>query len=226
MHEYPVRELLTRGKVHKLWVDRTRALYGSWYEFFPRSTGGWDDTGKPVHGTFVTAARELDGSRRWASTWPTCRRSNPVGRVNRKGPNNTLTPGPEDVGSPWAIGSSDGGHDAVAPELGTLADFKGFVHRADELGLEVALDFALQCRAGPPVGDRLPGVVHHAAGRHDRLRGEPAEEYQDIYPLNFDNERAACTPRSTGCSRTGSSRACGSSEWTTPHTSRRTSGTG
>ena len=106
----------------------------------------------------------------------------PIGEVNRKGPNNTLTPGPDDTGSPWAIGSKDGGHDAIHPDLGTFDDFDAFVARAAELGLEVALDLALQARARPPVGDHPPGVLHHPRRRHHRLRGEPAEEVPGHLP--------------------------------------------
>jgi starch synthase (maltosyl-transferring) len=188
MREFPVRELLTRGKVHKVWVDRPRALYGSWYEFFPRSTGGWDDTGKPVHGTFVTAARELDRVAGMGFDVVYLPPIHPIGRVNRKGPNNTLNAGPDDVGSPWAIGSVEGGHDAVAPELGTVADFKGFVHRADELGLEVALDFALQCAPDHPWVVEHPEWFTTLPDGTIAYAENPPKKYQDIYPLNFDNE--------------------------------------
>ena len=188
MHEYPVRELLTRGKVQKMWVDRPRALYGSWYEFFPRSTGGWDETGKPVHGTFVTATRELDRVAEMGFDVVYLPPIHPIGHVNRKGPNNTLNAGPEDVGSPWAIGSRDGGHDAVAPELGTLADFKGFVHRADELGMEVALDFALQCAPDHPWVQEHPEWFTTLPDGTIAYAENPPKKYQDIYPLNFDNE--------------------------------------
>jgi starch synthase (maltosyl-transferring) len=114
----------------------------------------------------------------------------PVGEVNRKGPNNTLTPGPDDVGSPWAIGSKDGGHDAVHPDLGTLADFDAFVAQTVELGMEVALDLALQCAPDHPWAKdhpewfttRLDGTIAYAEN--------PPKKYQDIYPLNFDNDPA------------------------------------
>ena len=106
----------------------------------------------------------------------------PIGEVNRKGANNTLTPSADDTGSPWAIGSKDGGHDAVHPDLGTLDDFDAFVAEAQRVGLEVAMDFALQAAPGPPVGDRAPGVVHHACRRLHRLRREPAEEVPGHLP--------------------------------------------
>ena len=112
----------------------------------------------------------------------------PIGRINRKGPNNTLTPGPDDPGSPWAIGSSEGGHDAVHPDLGTIDDFDAFVARTRELGMEVALDLALQ--AAPD----HPWVAAHQEWFTTRADGtiayaeNPPKKYQDIYPLNFDND--------------------------------------
>ena len=106
----------------------------------------------------------------------------PIGEVNRKGPNNTLTPGPDDPGSPWAIGSKDGGHDAIHPDLGTFDDFDAFVARAGELGLEVALDLALQAAPDHPWVTDPPAVLHHARRRHHRLRREPAEEVPGHLP--------------------------------------------
>src|SRR5438309_2047530 len=139
LHDHPVRELITRTPAHEVWVDRPRALYGSWYEFFPRSEGPVVG-GTPTHGTFATATDRLPAVAEMGFDVVYLPPIHPIGKVNRKGRNNTLTPGPDDVGSPWAIGSDEGGHDAVAPQLGTLDDFKGFVWRAGELGMEVALD--------------------------------------------------------------------------------------
>jgi starch synthase (maltosyl-transferring) len=111
------------------------------------------------------------------------------------------------VGSPWAIGSADGGHDAIAPELGTFDDFDDFVARARDLGMEVALDFAAPVRAGPPLGRRAPRVVHRAPRRHHRLRGEPAEEVPGHLPgqlrqrprgIYAESLRWCCTGSSTG----------------------------
>ncbi len=190
MHDDPVRELVTRGRKHKVWVDRRRALFGSWYEFFPRSTGGWDSTGRPVHGTFVTAAKELERVAAMGFDVAYLPPIHPIGVVNRKGRNNTLTPGPEDVGSPWAIGSAEGGHDALHPLLGTMDDFDAFVARAAQLGLEVALDLALQCAPDHPWAlahqewftTRPDGTIAYAEN--------PPKKYQDIYPVNFDNDPA------------------------------------
>ena len=188
MHDDPVRELVTRGRTYRVWVDRTRALYGSWYEFFPRSTGGWDSTGRAVHGTFVTAAKDLERIASMLFDVVYLPPIHPIGTVNRKGRNNTLVAGPQDVGSPWAIGSDDGGHDAVHPDLGTLADFDAFVARARELGLEVALDLALQCAPDHPWArehkewftTRPDGSIAYAEN--------PPKKYQDIYPVNLDND--------------------------------------
>ena len=188
MYEQPVRELVTRGKQHKVWVDRRRALFGSWYEFFPRSTGGWDSTGRAVHGTFATAAKELERVAAMGFDVAYLPPIHPIGEVTRKGRNNTLSAGPDDVGSPWAIGSRNGGHDAIHPDLGTMADFDAFVARARELDLEIALDLALQCAPDHP------WAVAHKEWFTTRPDGSiayaenPPKKYQDIYPVNFDND--------------------------------------
>ena len=112
----------------------------------------------------------------------------PIGRVNRKGPNNTLTPGPDDTGSPWAIGSAEGGHDAIHPDLGTMKDFDAFVARAHEVGLEVALDFALQCAPDHPWVTTHPEWFTTRADGSIAYAENPPKKYQDIYPVNFDND--------------------------------------
>ncbi|OLT13721.1 alpha-1,4-glucan--maltose-1-phosphate maltosyltransferase [Pseudonocardia sp. CNS-139] len=190
MIERPVRELITRGRPQQIYVDRDRALFGSWYEFFPRSTGGQDESGRPVHGTFVTAAKELDRVAAMGFDVVYLPPIHPVGTVHRKGRNNSVVAGSGDVGSPWAIGSAAGGHDAIEPELGTLEDFDAFVQRTHDLGMEVALDFALQCAPDHPwVRDhpewftvRPDGTIAYAEN--------PPKKYQDIYPINFDNDPA------------------------------------
>ena len=190
MTERPVRELITRGRTQQVYVDRERALFGSWYEFFPRSTGGRDETGRAVHGSFVTAAKELDRVAAMGFDVVYLPPIHPVGTVHRKGPNNSVNAWPGDVGSPWAIGSAEGGHDAIAPELGTLEDFDAFVQRTRDLGMEVALDFALQ--AAPD----HPWVTEHPEWFTVRPDGtiayaeNPPKRYQDIYPINFDNDPA------------------------------------
>ncbi|MFI6405738.1 maltotransferase domain-containing protein, partial [Streptomyces sp. NPDC050548] len=146
----PLRELVTASEPRALLVERERALYGSWYEFFPRSEG----TAAEPHGTFRTAVRRLDAIAAMGFDVVYLPPIHPIGTAFRKGPNNTLSAGPEDVGVPWAIGSPEGGHDAIHPRLGTLEDFDAFVARAGELGLEIALDFALQCSPDHPWVDK------------------------------------------------------------------------
>ncbi|GAA2068660.1 maltotransferase domain-containing protein [Williamsia deligens] len=186
----PVRELLTKGRSHRVWVDRARALFGSWYEMFPRSTGGWDDEGRPVHGTFLTAAADLPRIAEMGFDVVYLPPIHPIGKVNRKGPNNTLTPGPDDPGSPWAIGSDEGGHDAIHPELGTLEDFRWFLSRARELDMEVAIDLALQCAPDHPWAIEHPEWFTVLPDGSIAYAENPPKKYQDIYPVNFDNDRA------------------------------------
>ncbi|GGS52809.1 MULTISPECIES: alpha-1,4-glucan--maltose-1-phosphate maltosyltransferase [Actinokineospora] len=190
MTAYPVRELITKGKVHQVWVDRKTALYGSWYEFFPRSTGGVDESGKAVHGTFRTAIGELDRIADMGFDVVYLPPIHPIGRVNRKGPNNSVVSVPEDVGSVWAIGAAEGGHDAIHPELGTFADFDAFVARAKELDLEVALDLALQCAPDHPWVTEHPEWFTTRPDGSIAYAENPPKKYQDIYPLNFDNDPA------------------------------------
>ncbi|MGW1796695.1 maltotransferase domain-containing protein, partial [Streptomyces sp. NPDC001984] len=154
---HPLRELVTASAPLPLLVERERALYGSWYEFFPRSEG----TPQQPHGTFRTAARRLDAIAAMGFDVVYLPPIHPIGTTFRKGRNNTLDATPDDVGVPWAIGSPEGGHDTVHPALGTLDDFDHFVRRARELGLEVALDFALQCSPDHPWVHKHPEWFHH-----------------------------------------------------------------
>ncbi len=186
----PVRELITPSREYDIWVDRPLARFGAWYEFFPRSTGGRDAAGRPVHGTFATAAKELERVAAMGFDVAYLPPIHPIGHVNRKGPNNTLGASPTDVGSPWAIGSAEGGHDAVHPLLGTLEDFDSFVARAHELGLEVALDLALQCAPDHPWATEHPEWFTTRPDGTIAYAENPPKRYQDIYPVNFDNDRA------------------------------------
>ncbi|MFJ3897525.1 maltotransferase domain-containing protein, partial [Streptomyces sp. NPDC090083] len=129
---HPLRDLVTVSEPRPLLVERERALYGAWYEFFPRSEG----TPAQPHGTFRTAAKRLDKIAAMGFDVVYLPPIHPIGTTFRKGPNNTLSAGREDVGVPWAIGSPEGGHDAIHPQLGTLEDFDAFVTRAAELGME------------------------------------------------------------------------------------------
>ncbi|MGV9822339.1 maltotransferase domain-containing protein [Nocardia xishanensis] len=188
LHATPLRDLVTRGPQHTVQVERHRALYGSWYEFFPRSTGGWDAEGKPVHGTFATATKELSRIAGMGFDVVYLPPIHPIGEVNRKGRNNALTAEPGDVGSPWAIGSRDGGHDAVHPALGSEADFVEFVAAAGQLGLEVALDLALQCAPDHPWVAAHPEWFTTLPDGTIAFAENPPKKYQDIYPVNFDND--------------------------------------
>ena len=189
LHEYPLRELITRSNGINIWVDRSRALNGAWYEFFPRSTGGWNEDGTPRHGTFATSIEQLPRVARMGFDIVYLPPIHPIGTINRKGPNNTLTPGPEDVGSPWAIGSKEGGHDAIHPRLGTEADFVAFVDAANALDLEVAIDLALQAAPDHPWASEHPEWFTVLPDGTIAYAENPPKKYQDIYPVNFDNDR-------------------------------------
>jgi len=188
----PVRELVTVEGPYPAYADRARALASSWYEFFPRSEGATKDarTGKVVSGSFQTAAKRLDAVAAMGFDVIYLPPIHPIGEVNRKGPNNTLEPGPDDPGVPWAIGSKDGGHDAIHPELGTMADFDAFVSRARSLGLEVALDLALQAAPDHPWVTSNPKWFTTRADGTIAYAENPPKKYQDIYPVNFDNDPA------------------------------------
>ena len=187
---HPLRELVTVEGPYPAYADRSRALCSSWYEFFPRSEGATKDaeTGAVVSGTFATAAKRLDAVAAMGFDIIYLPPIHPIGEVNRKGPNNTLDPGPGDPGSPWAIGSKDGGHDAIHPDLGTFADFDAFVDRARSLGLEVALDLALQAAPDHPWVTSNPQWFTTRADGTIAYAENPPKKYQDIYPVNFDND--------------------------------------
>jgi starch synthase (maltosyl-transferring) len=194
VHHYPIRELVTSSPRYPMWIDRPRALYGSWYEFFPRSIGA-ELAGDPTaparparHGTFKDATEHLDYVASLGFDVVYLPPIHPIGEVNRKGPNNTLVAASWDVGSPWAIGSKDGGHDAIHPELGTMADFTALVKRAKDLGMEVALDFALQCAPDHPWVSEHPEWFTTKPDGTIAYAENPPKKYQDIYPLNFDND--------------------------------------
>ena len=161
-------------------VDRSRAVFASWYEFFPRST----DRGGG-HGTFRTAIGELDRIAKLGFDVVYLPPIHPIGRTFRKGKNNTLTPEPDDVGSPWAIGNEHGGHDAIEPALGTIEDFDAFVAAATDRGLDVALDYALQCSPDHPWVKEHPDWFHQRPDGTIAYAENPPKKYQDIYPINF-----------------------------------------
>ncbi|MFG3689966.1 alpha-1,4-glucan--maltose-1-phosphate maltosyltransferase [Micromonospora sp. NPDC047740] len=190
--DHPVRELVTTGEEYQLWVDRPRALYSAWYEFFPRSEGAIPATvdAPAQSGTFSTAVDRLPGVAAMGFDVLYLPPIHPIGRVNRKGRNNSLTAGPDDVGSPWAIGAAEGGHDAIHPDLGTPEDFRAFLAAAAEQGLEVAMDLALQCAPDHPWVTEHPEWFTTRADGSIAYAENPPKKYQDIYPLNFDNDPA------------------------------------
>ncbi|GAA3375887.1 alpha-1,4-glucan--maltose-1-phosphate maltosyltransferase [Streptomyces sannanensis] len=186
---HPLRELVSSSPPMPLLVERRRALYGSWYEFFPRSEGAKvEKDSPPVSGTFATAAERLPAIAAMGFDVVYLPPIHPIGTTHRKGPNNALSVGRHDPGVPWAIGSPDGGHDAVHPDLGTLEDFDRFVARARELQLEVALDFALQCSPDHPWVEKHPEWFHHRPDGTIAHAENPPKKYQDIYPIAFDQD--------------------------------------
>ena len=191
LRSWPLRDLVTRSRPLTVQVDRERALYGAWYEFFPRSEGVQiDPMGRraPASGTLRTAAKRLDAIAGMGFDVVYLPPVHPIGTTFRKGRNNTLTPADGDPGSPWAIGSADGGHDALHPDLGTMDDFDAFVARTRELGMEVALDFALQASPDHPWVKEHPEWFTTRADGSIAYAENPPKKYQDIYPLNFDND--------------------------------------
>ncbi|MFC8923950.1 alpha-1,4-glucan--maltose-1-phosphate maltosyltransferase [Cellulosimicrobium sp. NPDC057127] len=185
----PLRDHVTASATYPLRVDRPLALAGAWYEMFPRSEGARRlKDGRWRSGTFTAAARRLPAIAEMGFDVVYLTPVHPIGTTHRKGRNNSLTALPGDPGSPYAIGSADGGHDAIHPELGSERTFKAFVKEARRNGLEVAIDLALQCSPDHP------WVTEHPEWFTTRVDGSiayaenPPKKYQDIYPLNFDND--------------------------------------
>lgn len=170
-------------------ADRERALVGSWYEFFPRSEGAVKNVdGTITPGTFLTATKRLSAVAAMGFDVLYLPPIHPIGVAHRKGPNNSLTAGPNDPGVPWAIGNSDGGHDAINPELGTMKDFENFVAAAKKVGLEIALDLALQTSPDHPWVKSNPQWFNKRADGTIAYAENPPKKYQDIYPINFDDD--------------------------------------
>lgn len=192
LERLPLRDFVSPSRDYPWLVERKLALTGAWYEFFPRSEGAHfdEETQKWVSGTLRTAAERLPAVADMGFDVVYLTPIHPIGEVNRKGPNNTLTAGPEDPGSPYAIGSKEGGHDAIEPSLGDFDDLDAFVARANELGLEVALDIALQCAPDHPWVTSHPEWFTTRSDGTIAYAENPPKKYQDIYPLNFDNDPA------------------------------------
>ncbi|MBA2726392.1 MAG: DUF3416 domain-containing protein, partial [Actinobacteria bacterium] len=182
MDAYPDRSGSTTMKPGlELVVDPELARSGAWYEFFPRSTGT-----ATKHGTFKTAAKRLPAIADMGFDVIYLPPIHPIGSAFRKGRNNSLDAGPTDVGSPWAIGNKEGGHTAIHPELGTIKDFDAFVAAANRLGMEVALDYAIQCSPDHPWVTEHPEWFHHRPDGTIQYAENPPKKYQDVYHVNFD----------------------------------------
>jgi Glycosidases len=190
----PLLSLVTESPEQVLRVERARAAVGSWYEFFPRSEGAKKaKDGSWISGTFRTAAKRLPGVAAMGFDVVYLPPIHPIGVAYRKGPNNSPEAGPNDPGSPWAIGGplgdgTNGGHDAIHPDLGTLDDFRFFVKEAAKHGIEVALDLALQCSPDHPWVTEHPEWFTHRPDGTIAYAENPPKKYQDIYPLNFDTD--------------------------------------
>lgn len=165
-------------------VDRQRARCGAWYEFFPRSAS--DSPGR--HGTLADCERWLPYVAEMGFDVLYLPPIHPIGRTFRKGPNNAVTAGPSDVGSPWAIGAAEGGHKSILPELGTPDEFRRFVRKAAERGIEVALDIALQCSPDHPYVESHRSWFRARPDGSIQYAENPPKKYQDIYPFDFETD--------------------------------------
>ena len=185
------RELVSPSPDHPIFVERREALYASWYEFFPRSQGATfdDETGTWTSGTFDSSYERVEAAAAMGFDVIYLPPIHPIGTAFRKGPNNTLTPGPADPGSPWAIGNVEGGHDAIHPDLGDFDSFDRFVAEVRSHGMEVALDFALQASPDHPWVSEHPEWFSERADGTIAYAENPPKKYQDIYPINFDRDR-------------------------------------
>lgn len=171
-------------KILKVRVERERARHGSWYELFPRSCA--DEPGR--HGTFIDVIARLPYIAQMGFDVLYLPPIHPIGHAFRKGPNNTLTPGPDDPGSPWAIGSSEGGHREIHPDLGTMDDFEKLVAAAADQNIEIALDIAFQCSPDHPYVKEHPAWFKHRPDGTIKYAENPPKKYQDIYPLDFESD--------------------------------------
>ena len=178
---YSPPDLTSYARELEVWVDRERATFASWYELFPRS----QTTDPARHGTLLTTALALPRIAELGFDIVYLAPIHPIGITARKGPNNSLAAGPNDPGSPWAIGSEAGGHTAIEPKLGTIDDFDALVASAEELGLEIALDYALQCSPDHPWLKTHPEWFFVRPDGTIKYAENPPKKYQDIYPLNF-----------------------------------------
>ena len=189
LHEtHPLRDGISPSQPQRFKVERPKSSFAAWYQFFPRSEGATIDpnTGKIIQGTLKTSMTGLERAAAEGFDIVYLPPVFPIGVTNRKGRNNTLVAGPDDPGSPFGIGSELGGHDTVDPLLGTMDDFKALCQRAHELGLEIALDFALQCSPDHPWVKAHPNWFRHKPDGSIAFAENPPKKYQDIYPIDFN----------------------------------------
>ena len=189
LHEtHPLRDGISPSQPQRFKVERPKSSFAAWYQFFPRSEGATIDpnTGKIIQGTLKTSMAGLERAAAEGFDIVYLPPVFPIGVTNRKGRNNTLVAGPDDPGSPFGIGSELGGHDTVDPLLGTMDDFKALCQRAHELGLEIALDFALQCSPDHPWVKAHPNWFRHKPDGSIAFAENPPKKYQDIYPIDFN----------------------------------------
>ena len=184
---HPLRDGISESRPQRFKVERPKSSFAAWYQFFPRSEGAYRaEDGTIVQGNFKTALTGLDRAAEEGFDIVYLPPIFPIGVTNRKGRNNSLVAGPHDPGSPFGIGSELGGHDTVDPLLGTMDDFKAFVAHAHELGLEIALDFALQCSPDHPWVKQHPNWFHIKPDGTIAFAENPPKKYQDIYPIDFN----------------------------------------
>ena len=185
MATYPDRSTATQYvPAPRVVVDRSAALFAAWYEFFPRSAEGRGDRGS----TFRDCLSRVDDAKAMGFDVIYFPPIHPIGHTNRKGRNNSVTCDPGDPGVPWAIGSEAGGHKAVEPSLGTLADFEWLEKEVRKRGMEIALDFAINCSPDHPYVKEHPDWFYKRPDGTIKYAENPPKKYEDIYPLNFRSE--------------------------------------
>jgi starch synthase (maltosyl-transferring) len=184
LYTNPEKKFITHSTSYLVYVDRKKALFGAWYEFFPRSAA----KEKGVHGTFQDCERLLPRIKEFGFDVLYFPPIHPIGEINRKGKNNATTAEPGDVGSPWAIGNKSGGHDAVQADYGTLSDYKSLIKKAKALDIEIAMDFALQCAPDHPWVKEHPSWFKWRSDGTVQYAENPPKKYQDILPIYFETE--------------------------------------
>jgi starch synthase (maltosyl-transferring) len=182
---YPAKTFATHyDKNLRVYVDRQKALFSTWYEFFPRSAS--QEIGK--HGTFKDCERLIPRTAELGFDTLYFPPIHPIGKDHRKGKNNATIAQPDDVGSPWAIGGIEGGHKDIHPQLGTLEDFKSLIKTAESYGIEIAMDYALQCSPNHPYVKQYPQWFKWRPDGSVQYAENPPKKYQDILPINFETE--------------------------------------